>query len=315
MRFRQTAFVLMTAVAFAQAATARDTESFERDRHAILAMAGEFEVTFKFDETVGLRDGYELKHDKSGGFETVLVAEDTGRKIVLQHILVSKDGEHVVKHWRQDWSYEDRELREFAGERTWTGRHLSSGAARGTWTQAVYEVNDGPRYESYGKWLHDGEYSSWQSAVTWRPLPRREYSTRKDYDILLAVNRHAITPWGWVHEQDNTKWDRANTDGHPYIAREFGVNEYRRIGNFDFAPARVYFERTRGYWAGVRAEWHRALAGVKPVEVAGGAEVAEALERVYEMANETTPESGRIAEAQQLIRAAVKPQVNAVAQR
>jgi hypothetical protein len=298
---------LLAVVSFSQAANGREPSSFEKDRRAILAMSGEFEVKFKFDETVALRAGYELKHDSAGGNETVLVVENSGKRIVLQHILVSKDGEHVVKHWRQDWTYEDRDLREYAGDRTWNARHLSAREARGTWTQAVYEVNDGPRYESFGRWVHDGEYSSWQSATTWRPLPRREYSTRKDYDVLLAVNRHAITPWGWVHEQDNTKWDRANTDGHPYIARELGVNEYRRIQNFDFSPARAYLERTRGYWAAVRAQWKLVLGGSGPVEVAGDAEVAEALNRVYELANETTPEPGRILEARELIRAAVKP--------
>lgn len=312
---KKAALMTVLLIAASSPLAARDTSGFERDRQAILAMAGEFQVTFKFDETVALRDGYEPKHDKSSGYETVLVAEDTGRRIVLQHILVSKDGEHVVKHWRQDWSYEDRDLREFAGDRNWGARKLSTREARGSWTQAVYEVNDGPRYESYGHWVHDGEYSSWQSAVTWRPLPRREYSTRKDYDVLLAVNRQAITPWGWVHEQDNTKWDRADTTGHPYIARELGVNEYRRVTDFDFSPARAYFERTRGYWAAVRAEWQRLLAGPATVQVAGGAEVAEALDRVYQMANETTPESGRILEAQQLIRAAVVPAAHHVARR
>jgi len=297
--------LLIVASLLAQSALAGD--DFERDRRAILAMAGEFEVKFRFDETVSLREGYELRHDKSTGFETVLVVEDTGKRIVLQHILVSKDGEHVVKHWRQDWTWQDRQLREFAGGRVWNSRALRAAEARGTWTQAVYEVNDGPRYESYGRWDHEGEYSSWQSHFTWRPLPRREYSTRKDYDVLLAVNRHAITPWGWVHEQDNTKWDRADATGHPYIARELGVNEYRRITSFDFKPARAYAERTREYWAAVRAEWARVLDGSRPVEVAGGAEVAEALDRVYEMANETTPVAGRIAEARDLIRRAVQP--------
>lgn len=306
---------LLACIAVTQVASARETATFEFDRKAILAMTGEFEVRFKFDEIVALRAGYELKHDKSGGYETVLVGEDTGRRIVLQHILVSKDGEHVVKHWRQDWTYEDRELREFAGDRTWKTRRLRASEARGTWTQAVYEVNDGPRYESVGRWNHEGAYSAWQSAQTWRPLPRREYSTRKDYDVLLAVNRHAITPWGWVHEQDNTKWDRADASGHPYIARERGVNEYRRIADFDFAPAHAYWQRTAGYWAAVRAQWRRVLAGTQPVIVAGGAEVAEALNRVYGLANETTPEPGRILEAQELIRAAVEPQARAVAQR
>lgn len=300
--------------ALATPAVARDAD-FERDRQAILAMAGEFEVRFKFDETVGLREGYELRHDKSGGFETVIVAEDSGTRIVLQHILVSKDGEHVVKHWRQDWLYENRALREYAGGRTWNARRLSAAEARGTWTQAVYEVNDGPRYSSHGRWNHAGAYSSWQSAPTWRPLPRREYSTREDYDVLLAVNRHTITPAGWVHEQDNTKWDRADQTGYPYVARELGVNEYRRVADFDFAPARAYFERTRNYWSAVRACWERVLAGSAPLEVAGGAEVAEALGRVYEMGNETTPEGGRILEAQALIRAAVKPAATPVARR
>jgi hypothetical protein len=308
-------FAMMAFLAATQVSVAGDKATFELDRKAILAMSGEFAVKFKFDETVALRAGYELKHDTADGHETVLVAEDTGKRIVLQHILVSKDGERVVKHWRQDWTYEDRELREYAGGRTWKARHLRAREARGTWTQAVYEVNDGPRYESFGRWVHDGEYASWQSAVTWRPLPRREYSTRKDYDVLLAVNRHAITPWGWVHEQDNTKWDRANTDGHPYIARELGVNEYRRTTEFDFAPARAYFERTAGYWTAVRAHWEHVLGRGRPVVVAGGAEVAEALNRVYELANETTPLPGRILEAQELIRAAVEPQANAVAQR
>jgi hypothetical protein len=290
-------------------------EGFERDRKAILAMAGEFEVKFRFDETVSLRAGYELRHDQSAGFETVLVVEDTGRRIVLQHILVSRDGEHVVKHWRQDWTYEDRELREYAGRRMWSSRRLRASEARRHWTQAVFEVNDGPRYESHGRWVHDGEYSSWQSQLTWRPLPRREYSTRKDYDVLLAVNRHAITPWGWVHEQDNTKWDRVDVTGHPYLARELGVNEYRRIAGFDFGPARAYLERTRDYWAAVRAEWARALAGQQALEVAGGAEVAEALGRVYEMANETTPVAARVAEARELIRRAVQPAASADARR
>ncbi len=297
--------VLLALLGAAHVGAAAAHESFDQDRAAILAMAGEFEVKFNFDETVGLRDGYEPKHEKTGGFETVIVAEDSGRRIVLQHILVSKDGEHVVKHWRQDWTFEDRELREFAGDRFWKWRHLSSGAARGTWTQAVYEVNDGPRYESVGRWRHEGAYSSWQSDVTWRPLPRREYSKRKDYDVLLAVNRHTITPWGWAHEQDNTKWDRASTD-HPYVARELGINEYRRITNFDFSPARAYWERTAGYWKGVRAAWARELDGSRPLIVAGSAEVAEALGRVFEMANETTPEPVRVLEAQQLIRAAVQ---------
>ena len=99
------------------------------------------------------------------------------------------------------------------------------------------------------------------------------------------------------------------------IVREAGVNEYRRIQNFDFGPARAYLARTKDYWAAVRAEWKRMLAGKQPVDVAGGAAVAEALNRVYELANETTLEPARILEAQELIRAAVRTPPVAMARR
>ena len=47
-------------------------KAFEKDREAILAMAGDYKVTFDFQETVALTDGYELKEDKlSGGYEIV----------------------------------------------------------------------------------------------------------------------------------------------------------------------------------------------------------------------------------------------------
>ncbi len=75
------------------------------------------------------------------------------------------------------------------------------------------------------------------------------------------------------------------------------VDDYRRIQNFDFGPARACFVRTKDYCAAVRAERERLLAGKKPVEDIGGAEVAEALNRVYELANDTTLEPARILEA------------------
>ena len=35
---------------------------------------------------------------------------------------------------------------------------------------------------------------------TWRPLPRREYTRRSDYNALDVVNRHTIVRGGWTHE-------------------------------------------------------------------------------------------------------------------
>ncbi|HTQ98420.1 MAG TPA: DUF6607 family protein [Candidatus Acidoferrum sp.] len=293
----------LTGIATASRAETPAATQFERDRQAILAMTGEFEVKFHFEETVALKPGYELKPAKnSAGFEKVIVVEDSGRHIALQHLLVGDKGQ-VVKHWRQDWDYEKRDLREYAGGEIWQARHLTAQEAAGTWAQAVYEVTDGPRYESIGRWQHDGHYSAWQSAPTWRPLPRREYTTRKDYDVLLAVNRHVITPTGWVHEQDNTKWNRAATDGYPYLAREVGINDYRRIEGHDFAPAVTYWNQTSAYWSAVRAEWNAVLAGDQPLRVEGGAQEASGpLERVYDLAEATAPEADRIRDARELVR-------------
>ena len=44
------------------------------------------------------------------------------------------------------------------------------------------------------------------------PLPRREYTKRNDYNVLKRINRHEIKDFGWVHEQDNLKILRENSD-------------------------------------------------------------------------------------------------------
>ncbi len=81
---------------------------FDNDRRAILAMAGEFRVNFRFQETVAFEPGYApVKAERSGAFEMVEVIEDRGDFISLQHILVMGDADdrQVIKHWRQDWQY------------------------------------------------------------------------------------------------------------------------------------------------------------------------------------------------------------------
>ncbi|HWB45976.1 MAG TPA: DUF6607 family protein, partial [Hyphomicrobiaceae bacterium] len=81
---------------------AAEVARFELDRKAILAMAGDFNVTFDFRETVSLTPGYELKKPKvSGAEEIIRVIEDRGDFISLQQILVMRMGGEVVvtKHW------------------------------------------------------------------------------------------------------------------------------------------------------------------------------------------------------------------------
>ena len=84
-------------------------------------------------------------------------------------------------------------------------------------------------------------------------------SKRDDYDAILAVNRHALTPDGWVHEQDNSKL--VMRDGAPHIlVREVGVNTYTHTDDIEARIAEDYWAETEDYWAGVRAEWARLEA-------------------------------------------------------
>ena len=234
----------------------------QADRTAILAMRGEYRVDFDFSETVVLQAGYERKPAKrTGANEVVVVVEESPQRIVLQHLLVSDDGKHVTKHWRQDWMFEAPSRFEFAADQTWVVRRLAPETTRGAWTQCVYEVSDAPRYCGTGRWQHQFGVSTWTSDRSWRPLPRREYTTRSDYNAVDAINRHVITPDGWAHEQDNTKTirdARGQTTG--VIVREVGFNDYRKSTDFDFGPAYRYWEKTAPYWAKVRARWDATFA-------------------------------------------------------
>lgn len=238
---------------------AAEANNFEKDRKAILAMSGKFDVEFTFKETVPLVPGYELKQPyRADALEIVKVVEDHENLIVLQHILLAEIGPvmQVVKHWGQVWKYEDPVMVEYQGKRTWKKRTLPAAEVKGTWTQLVTQVDDSPRYESWGKWTHEGNRSAWTSKDTCRPLPRREYTKRSDYDILRAVNRHVITPEGWVHEQENRKWIK---DENKFLCHETGLNIYRRYDQEDFSKAENYWEATKGFWQDVRTEWRKVL--------------------------------------------------------
>lgn len=265
----------------------------ERDRRAILAMAGPYRTSFDFIETEGYTPGYTPSRPyQSWGTEFLYVLEDQERFISLQHILVMvmelEDGSTsapiVVKHWRQDWRYEDRDLHVFAGQNRWQRQILSTQEAKGTWTQAVFQVDDSPRYESYGRWVHYANYSSWQSEDTWRPLPRREFSVRSDYQVLAGTNRHTITPTGWVQGEENLK---VVLDAHgnlslgtPVLAREIGLNRYQLITGHDFSAGDSYWHRTSDFWRDVRTAWagvYRIYDAFRVREKVGGKSLIEAM--------------------------------------
>ncbi|MEL6694080.1 MAG: DUF6607 family protein [Pseudomonadota bacterium] len=235
--------------------------TFAQDRESILAMTGDFKVTFDFKETVSFVEGYELKEPKlSGAHESVRVVEDRGDFISLQHLLVVGPDESpfVVKHWRQDWKYEPARVLMFVGGNAWAWQDVPASERAGTWSQTVYQVDDAPRYGAVGSWTYEDGIAEWTPPQEWRPLPRRDMTTRDDYHAVDAVNRHVVMPWGWVHEQDNSK---LILDGDPQaLAREVGVNTYLAFDDYPVAAAEDYWAGTADYWAGVRAEWNRIEA-------------------------------------------------------
>ena len=256
--------------------------AFERDRRAILAMAGTYRVSFDFLEVVPFDANAQPKAPyQSWGTEKIYVDRNEGGFISLVHILemrIKQDDSSVsepmvTKHWRQDWRYEPEYIVEFKGRDRWQRRKLAPAQAKGQWLQTVYQVDESPRYASVGRWQHTPSFSTWLSGETWRPLPRREWSVRNDYQVLIGTNRHTITRHGWIQEENNLKGvlatDRQLEDEQPFLAREYGVARYERIRDMDFAAADRYYERTRQFWNEVRARWNDTFASQEHITLRG----------------------------------------------
>lgn len=260
----------------------KDLTPQERDRRAILAMSGTYRVTFDFLEVAPFTADAKPKAPyQSWGTEKVYVDRNDPRFVSLVHILemrvVQADGKisepMVVKHWRQDWAYEPKQIVEYKGIDRWERRALTAAESTGAWSQTVFQVDESPRYASLGRWQHTGSFSTWISGDTWRPLPRREWSVRDDYQVLQGTNRHTIIPTGWTQEENNLKTvlnaQRMVSDATPYVAREYGVARYERIRDADFAAADRYYERTRVFWDDVRDRWNQVFADKGAVTLKG----------------------------------------------
>jgi hypothetical protein len=101
--------------------------------------------------------------------------------------------------------------------------------------------------------------SYWQSDDRRRPLPRREFSVRDDYQALYGSHRITITPAGWTQEEDALKLvlDENNrpASSQPYLAREAGLSRYDRVLDYDFRAGDEYWQNTGAFWSRVRHYW------------------------------------------------------------
>jgi hypothetical protein len=236
----------------------------EQDKNAIKEMCGCFEVTFNFTETFNysqdsLYKPSETKVDK--GLEWAQLVTDKDDKVVIQHILqVGNPAKPmIVKHWRQDWLYENTDLYVYNGDNHWAFEKKPADAVTGQWTQKVYQVDDSPRYEGSASWVHVDGKSYWEN-TTPAPLPRREYTKRADYNITMRGNRHEITPEGWVHDQDNAKVMRRAGEDDFVLAKEKGYNTYVKVPDARCQAAADWWTTNFDKWASVRTTWDEVFA-------------------------------------------------------
>lgn len=229
----------------------------KEDIKAIKSMCGCYEVEFNFAETFNYsKDSLNYKPSKDKidyGLEWVELVEDQPNKITMQHLLiVGKTDDAIVKHWRQDWLYENTDLYQFDKDQTWKYKKISKNDAKGQWTQKVYQVDDSPRYEGTATWVHVDGRHFWEN-TTDAPLPRREHTMRSDYNVLNRTNFHEITKYGWIHDQDNKKIVRSDKD--ILLAQEKGHDVYTKVDDSRCAIAQNYWKKNAGLWKNVRDKW------------------------------------------------------------
>jgi hypothetical protein len=237
-----------------------------KDKSNLDKLCGCFDVEFKYAETFSPDKNYKF-HERekiSGGTELIIPIETSDKKIVMQHLLVITDS-MIIKHWREDWSYENPVIWKYKGNKVWAKEQLKPEQVKGKWTQSVWEVSDAPRYQGTSEWITTDGMTFWQN-TTDAPLPRREYKVRSDYNVLKRTNRIVLNDNGWVHEQDNQKLIRKNGIDK-LLVEEKGVNSYRRIDDKHCEVAKRFWESNKEYWTKVRKAWEEYASAHSTIEL------------------------------------------------
>ncbi|WP_461532135.1 DUF6607 family protein [Sinomicrobium sp.] len=261
------AFVLSLSCLFSMQAQNKK----KQDTEAIKSMCGCYEVAFNFAETFEYVEDStyipsKTKHDR--GLEWVELVEDGKDKISMQHLLIvgTKENPYIVKHWRQDWEYENTDLYTYDHDNTWKYVSLPADQVKGQWTQKVFQVDDSPRYQGSASWVHVDGRHFWESETS-APLPRREYTQRSDYNVTLRRNRHEIVDYGWIHDQDNDKILREDGKDDVLVAQEKGYDVYRRVDDSECQAARDYWKKNQEKWSLVRNKWEEVFARKKDLSL------------------------------------------------
>jgi hypothetical protein len=250
-------FLLILSI-FLYTTTLNSQSKIQKDRDAINKMCGCFEIEFNFKETFQRIDDEEYvssKEYRSFALELAIPIVNENKKISIQHLLIvgPPNNQSVIKHWRQDWVYQNQDLYTYDTKNKWNYTQMSKKAVKGQWTQKVFQVDDSPRYEGSSTWVHVDGKSYWEN-TSYAPLPRREYSKRNDYNIMLRTNRHEITDSGWVHDQDNKKILKKEGE-EILLAEEKGLSPYKRVSSKKCAKALEWWIKNEEKWSSIRNEW------------------------------------------------------------
>tara|TARA_B100000989_G_scaffold154336_1_gene115103 strand:+ start:2852 stop:3751 length:900 start_codon:yes stop_codon:yes gene_type:complete len=252
-KFYLTILILLSLTLNAQKKHKQDIESIKK-------MCGCFEISFNFAETFSYVEDSLYMPSKTyitSGLELAKLIVDENNKISIQHILQvgPPSSPYIIKHWRQDWLFENTNLYLYNANNQWLFEEKNKKDVKGQWTQKVYQVDDSPRYEGSGSWVHVDGKSYWEN-ITPAPLPRRELTVRSDYNLTMRGNRHEITDFGWVHDQDNKKIVRQNNKNDVIIAEEKGYSSYVQVEDSRCLAADKWWKENSKKWTNVRDKWN-----------------------------------------------------------
>ena len=243
----------------------------KKDIKSIKEMCGCFEIRFNFAETfvkTGDENYKPSKNYSSRGLEWAQLITDNKNEISIQHILISgsKERPYIIKHWRQDWLYQNTDFYIYNYNNNWNYVKKDKKEVKGQWTQKVFQVDDSPRYEGSGSWVHVDGKSYWENTTS-APLPRREYSKRSDYNVMERGNRQEISLTGWVHDQNNKKINRKNGNKDIVLAHEKGHNNYVKVEDSKCESAVKWWVENENKWKNVRNKWEEVYGRNKDLNL------------------------------------------------
>ena len=266
----------------------------DKDLSSIKAMCGCFEVSFNFAETFSYSkdstyQASKNKYDKA--LEWVQLIDSNEDFVSMQHLLIVGDvlNPYVIKHWRQDWMYENTDSFPYVIDNTWPYKSNDTSEVTGQWTQRVFQVDDSPRYEGSATWVHVDGRSFWSSTAD-APLPRREITKRQDYNVTLRRNHHEILDWGWSHDQDNDKLIRELNKKDIVLAQEKGYNTYKKVENERCIAAQVFWKDNKEMWALVRKHWNTIFSLRQNIQLKNKVEGKRLYQYLFALESDTKSE-------------------------